>query len=122
VAVLATDRYEEAELTEPVKALREVGANVTIVSPKSGEIQGFRHDSKTIKVHVDRTIGEVSADEFDAVQLPGGTLNADFMRVVPEVKTFLKPMQDAGEPFAVICHAPWELISAGLVRGRTLTS
>ena len=122
MAVLATDGFEEAELTEPVKALREAGANVTIVSPKSGEIQGFRHDTKTIKVHVDRTIDEVSADEFDAVQLPGGTLNADLMRVVPEVKSFLKQMQDAGKPFAVICHAPWELISAGLVRGRTLTS
>lgn len=122
VAVLATDGFEEAELTEPVKALREAGADVTIVSPKSGEIQGFQHDTKTIKVHVDRTIDEVSADEFDAVQLPGGTLNADFMRVVPEVKAFLKQMQEAGKPFAVICHAPWELISAGLVKGRTLTS
>jgi protease I len=71
---------------------------------------------------VDRTIDDVSADEFDAVQFPGGALNADFMRVVPEVKTFLKQMQEAGKPFAVICHAPWELISAGLVRGRTLTS
>ena len=122
VAVLATDGFEEAELTEPVRALREAGAEVSIVWPQSGEIQGFQHDTRTIKVHVDRTVGEVSADDFDAVQLPGGALNADSLRVVPEVQTFLRSMQDAGKPFAVICHAPWELVSAGLVNGRTLTS
>ena len=123
VAVLATDGFEESELTEPVKALREVGAQVTILSPRAGEIQGVRHDiDKTIKVKVDRTIKDASADEFDAVHLPGGALNADAMRMVPEVQAFLRAMQEAGKPFAVICHAPWELVSAGLVRGRTLTS
>ncbi len=122
VAVLATDGFEESELTEPVKALRQAGAEVTIVSLNSGEIQGFRHDTKTIKVNVDRTIKDVRPEDFDGVQLPGGALNADAMRTVPEVKTFLRTMHDAGKPFAVICHAPWELISAGLVRGRTLTS
>ncbi len=123
VAVLATDGFEEPELTEPVKALKEAGAQVTIVSPRSGQIQGVRHDiDKTIKVKVDRAIDEVDADEFDAVLLPGGALNADAMRMVPEVQAFLKQMQDEGKPFAVICHAPWELVSARLVRGRTLTS
>jgi protease I len=123
VAVLATDGFEDSELTEPVKALREAGAQVTILSPKPGEIQGVRHDiDKTIKVKVDRPIKEASADEFDAVHLPGGALNADAMRMVPEVQEFLRAMQDAGKPFAVICHAPWELVSADLVRGRTLTS
>jgi protease I len=123
VAVLATDGFEESELTEPVKALREAGAQVTILSPKPGEIQGVRHDiDKTIKVKVDRSIKDTSAEEYDAVHLPGGALNADAMRMVPEVKAFLREMQDAGKPFAVICHAPWELVSAGLVRGRTLTS
>jgi deglycase len=121
VAVLATDGFEEPELTEPVKALREAGARVTILSPKSGEIQGVRHDiDKTIKV--DRTIKDASAEEFDAVHLPGGALNADSMRMVPEVQAFLREIQDAGKPISVICHAPWELVSAGLVRGRTLTS
>ncbi len=120
--VLATDGFEEAELTEPVKALLLAKAEVTIISLKPGDIQGFQHDTKSIKVAVDRTIHEVGADEFDAVQLPGGALNADAMRMVPEVQTFLRQMQDAGKPFAAICHAPWELISAGLVRGRTLTS
>ena len=122
VAVLATDGFEEPELTEPVKALKEAGAQVTILSPKSGQIQGVQHDiDKTIKVKVDRTVREARAEDFDAVHLPGGTLNADAMRMVPEVQEFLREMQDAGKPFAVICHAPWELVSAGLVRGRTLT-
>jgi len=123
VSVLATDGFEEPELTEPVKALKDAGARVTIVSPTPGEIQGVRQDiDKTLKVKVDRTVKEVSAEEFDAVQLPGGAVNADRMRTVPEVQAFLRAMQNAGKPFAVICHAPWELVSAGLVRGRTLTS
>src|SRR5229473_451602 len=91
MAVLATDGFEESELTEPVKALKEAGAQVTIVSPRPGQIQGVRHDiDKTIEVKVDRTIDEVSADEFDAVHLPGGTLNADSMRMVPRVQVFLR--------------------------------
>ena len=123
VAVLATDGFEESELTEPVKALRDAGAQVTILSLKTGEIQGVRHDlDKTVRVKVDRTIRDVSAEQFDAVQLPGGTVNADTMRMVPEVQDFLRAMQSAGKPFAAICHAPWELVSAGLVQRRTLTS
>jgi protease I len=123
VAVLATDGFEEPELTEPVKALRQAGAQVTIVSPRAGEIQAVRHDiDKTIKVKVDRTLSEVSADEFDAVHLPGGAVNADSLRMAPEVQSFLRATQAAGKPLSVICHAGWELVSAGLVRGRTLTS
>ena len=123
VAVLATDGFEDSELTEPVKALRDAGARVTIVSLKPGQIQGVRHDlDKTIKVKVDLTIGDAGAEEFDAVHLPGGTVNADSLRMVPEVQAFLRAMQDAGKPLAAICHAPWELVSAGLVDGRTLTS
>lgn len=83
----------------------------------------MQHDiqpSRTIKA--DRRINDVRPEEFDAVQLPGGAVNADRMRTVPEVQAFLRAMQAAGKPFAVICHAPWELVSAGLVRGRTLTS
>ena len=123
VAVLATDGFEDSELTEPVKALREAGAQVTILSPRPDEIQGVRHDlDKTIKVKVDRTVQGARAEEFDAVHLPGGALNADAMRMVPEVQAFLREMQEAGKPISVICHAPWELVSAGLVSGRTLTS
>lgn len=123
VAVLATDGFEESELTGPVKALEAAGARVTIVSLAAGGIQGVRHDlDKTVKVVVDRTIRDVSAEEFDAVHLPGGTVNADSMRMVPEVQAFLRAMQEAGKPIAAICHAAWELVSAGLVPGRTLTS
>jgi protease I len=93
VAVLATDGFEESELTEPVKALRDAGAQVTILSLKTGEIQGVRHDlDKILRVKVDRTIRDVSAEQFDAVQLPGGTVNADAMRMVPEVQDFLRAM------------------------------
>src|SRR5437660_2292084 len=123
VAVLATDGFEESELTEPVKALEDAGAQVTILSLKPGKIQGVRHDlDKTVKVKADRAIGDVSAEDFDAVHLPGGTVNADSLRMVPEVQAFLRAMQEAGKPLAAICHAPWELVSAGLVPGRTLTS
>jgi protease I len=123
VAVVATDGFEESELTEPVAALRDAGARVTILSLEPGQIQGVRHDlDKTMRVEVDRVIGDVSADEFDAVQLPGGAVNADALRMEPGVQAFLMDMQAAGKPIAAICHAPWELISAGLVRGRRLTS
>src|SRR6266478_4168201 len=123
VAVLASDGFEESELTEPVKALRDVGARVTILAPESGRIQAVRHDlDKTGMVDVDRPIRDVTPGEFDAVHLPGGTVNADSLRMVPEVQAFLRAMQAAGKPIAAICHAPWELVSAGLVRGRTLTS
>jgi protease I len=123
VAILATDGFEESELMEPRKALKNEGAEVVIISPNRAEIQGLRQDfEKTAKIKVDRTLGDVSADEFDAVVLPGGAVNADRMRTVPEVINFLRAMQEAGKPFAAICHAPWELVSAGLVQGRTLTS
>ena len=123
VAVLATDGFEETELTEPVKALKDAGAQMTILSLKTGQIQGVRHDlDKTVRVTVDRALGDATAEEFDAVHLPGGTVNADSLRMVPEVQAFLRAMQDAGKPIAAICHAPWELVSARLVHGRTLTS
>ncbi len=122
VAVLATNGVEEPELTEPVKALKDAGAKVTIISPTTGEIQAMRHDiNPTIRIKVDRDIKDVNAAELDAVHLPGGTVNADRMRVVPEVQAFLRAAEDTGKPIAAICHAPWELVSAGLVRGRTLT-
>ena len=123
VAVLATDGFEESELTEPVKALKGAGAEVTILSLKPGKVQAMRHDlDKTVKINADHAIGDVSAEDFDAVHLPGGTVNADSLRMVPEVQAFLRAMQEAGKPLAAICHAPWELVSAGLVPGRTLTS
>ena len=123
VAVLATDGFEATELTGPVEALKVAGAKISILSLKAGKILGFQHDlDKSVKIDVDRFIQDVSAAEFDAVHLPGGTVNADKLRMVPEVQAFLCAMQAEGKPICAICHAPWELISAGLVRGRTLTS
>jgi deglycase len=122
VAVLATDGFEERELTEPVKALRDAGATVDIIAPKAGEIQAFKHHDKSIKVKVDKTLDQVRADDYDAVLLPGGALNADAMRVEPKARQFLQAMQQDRKPFAIICHAPWEVVSAGLVPGRTMTS
>jgi protease I len=122
VAVIATNGFEESELVEPVKALKNAGAKVTVLSFMPGEIQGVRHGAPAGKVKVDRIIKDVNAGEFDGVLLPGGNSNADNLRMAPEVQNFLKDMDKAGKPFAVICHAAWELISADLVRARKLTS
>ncbi len=122
IAILASDGFEEAELTEPRRALIEAGAKVDVIAPQSGEIQAFQHHDKSIKVPVDRTLDEAKSSEYDAVMLPGGALNADFMRAQPGVLTFLKEANAAGKPMAVICHAAWELVSAGLAKGRTMTS
>ena len=122
VAVLATDGFEEVELTEPVRALREAGATVAVIAPHDGRIQGFRHHDKAASIDVDLTLGEALPAEFDALMLPGGALNADAMRVEPNAQAFIRSVQERGRPIAAICHAPWELISAGVVSGRQLTS
>jgi protease I len=122
VAALATDGFEEAELLEPMKALKKAGATVDVISPKPGKIQGFRHTTKGKTVHVDRTLDEAHPDEYDALLLPGGAVNADALRTLPEAKAFVRAIQDAHKPMAIICHAPWLLVSADLVRGRKLTS
>ena len=123
VAVFATDGVEEPEIVEPVRALKDAGAEVAIISPKPDEIQAVHNDlEKGRRIPVDRSIYDVSPLDFDATHLPGGTVNADRMRVIPELQVFLREMHEGGKPIAAICHAPWELISAGLARGRTLTS
>jgi protease I len=121
IAVIATDGFEESELTEPVKALKEAGATVEILSLESGEIQAFRHHDKSIKVKVDKPINSVQPESYNALLLPGGALNTDTLRVEPTVQSFLQHFQSTGKPIAAICHAPWLLVSANLVRGRTLT-
>ena len=122
VAILATDDFEQSELTEPKKALEEAGAQALIVAPHGGEIQGMKHDEKADRFPVDKSLGEADPDQFDAAMLPGGALNADALRVVPEAKSFVSAMDQAGKPIAVICHGPWLLASAGLVSGRKMTS
>jgi protease I len=122
VAIIAVDGFEESELISPRDALLAAGARVDVLSQKPGEIQGFRHHDKAGKVKVDRSLDEVRPNEYDALVLPGGALNADQARAIPEVRAFIREIDRAGKCLAVICHAPWELISADVVRGRKLTS
>jgi len=122
VAILATNGFEEAELFEPRKALDEAGARTAVIAPKSGKIQGMKHDEKSQSVAVDSTLDKANPADFDAVLLPGGALNADALRVEPAAQKFIQEMDRAKKPIAFICHAPWLLVSAGLTKGRTLTS
>jgi protease I len=123
VAVIATDGVEEPELAEPVRALREAGARTELLSLGPGQIQAVRNDLQpTQKFAVDKTLDQADPGDYDALLLPGGAVNADRLRMEPDVQSFIKQMHDAGKPMAVICHAPWELVSSGLARGRTLTS
>lgn len=122
VAILVSDDFEQAELVEPRKALQEAGACACVISPKNGEIQGVNHDEKADRFSVDMTLDEAEPDRFDAVLLPGGALNADFLRMQPKAQEFVKKIDGDGKPIAVICHGPWLLVSAGLVRNRKLTS
>jgi len=123
VAVVATDYFEEAELTEPVEALRQAGATVEIIAPESGEIQGVKHVEAGQKIKVDKTLEEADPNDYDAAVFPGGAVNADHLRMDKKARSFItKIMDEQGKPTAVICHAPWLLISAGLARGRKLTS
>lgn len=122
VAVLATDGVEEVELTEPVKALKDAGARVEIINHKQMPIQAFRHHDKGAMIGVDHSIDEVDPSDYDALLLPGGTLNADRMRRDPRVIRFIQVFDKENKPIAAICHAPWELVSAGIAKGRKLTS
>jgi protease I len=122
VAILLMDGFEESELTEPRAALEAAGARTAVVAPRTGKIQAMRHDEKSIQIAVDVALTQADPRDFDAVLLPGGALNADALRVTPAAQEFIRQMDAAGKPIAVICHAPWLLVSAGLVRGRRLTS
>lgn len=116
IAIIATDGFEEVELTEPRKALEKAGAKVEVLSDKD-EVQGFQHHDKAGKMKADRKLDDAQPKEYDALLLPGGALNADQARMLPKVQEFIREMDRAHKPMAAICHAPWELISAGIVRG-----
>ena len=122
VAILATDGFEQTELTEPKKALEAAGAITTILAPHGGDIQGMRHADKGEKISVGQTLDDADPGRFDAALLPGGALNADALRVVKKAQEFIKRMDEQQKPVAVICHGPWLLVSSGLVQGRRLTS
>ncbi len=122
VAIVVTDDFEESELTEPRKALDQAGAQTKVVAPHEGAVQAVRHDVKSNSVQVDLSLEKASADDFDAIVLPGGALNADALRVDRKAQEFVKKMDREKKPVAVICHGPWLLASADLVRGRRMTS
>ncbi|HYQ79378.1 MAG TPA: type 1 glutamine amidotransferase domain-containing protein [Solirubrobacterales bacterium] len=118
----ANEGVEQIELTEPMRAVREAGADAELLAPESGEVQAFNHLDKGDTFEVDRVIGEVDPAEYDGLVLPGGVANPDQLRTKPEVLDFVRAIFEAGKPVGVICHGPWTLIDAGLVDGRTLTS
>jgi len=122
VAFLATDMVEQVELTEPWKAVEQAGADIDLVSLEDGEIQGFNHYDKADKFPVDRTVEDASAEDYDALVLPGGVGNPDTLRTDENAVRFVREFFDAGKPVAAICHAPWMLVEADVARGRKLTS
>jgi protease I len=122
VAFLATDMVEQVELTEPWKAVERAGGQPELVSLEEGEIQGFDHYDKADTFPVDRTVSEVSPDAYDGLVLPGGVGNPDTLRSDQDAVRFVRGFVEAGKPVAVICHGPWTLVEADVVRDRTLTS
>jgi protease I len=122
IAFLATDMVEQVELTEPWKAVQEAGGQPELVSVQPGKIQGFNHYDKGDTYRVDKTVEEVSASHYDALVQPGGVGNPDTLRTDENAVTFFREFFEQGKPVAVICHGPWMLVEAGVVRGRTVTS
>jgi protease I len=122
VAFLAADMFEEIELAEPWKALEQAGAELELVSLQDGEIQGFNHYDKAGSFKVDRSVEEASANDYDGLVLPGGVGNPDNLRQDENAVRFVRDFFEQGKPVGAICHAPWTLIEAGVVRNRTLTS
>src|ERR1043166_8551 len=122
VAILATDGVEQIELTSPREALERAGAKCVLISPKEGDIQGFKHHDKADKLKVELALSKANANDFDAVLLPGGVINGDALRIEKKAQQFLQEMDRAGKPLFVICHGGWILINAGLVKGRTITT
>ena len=122
VAIIVTDGFEQIEMTSPREALEKAGAKCVLIAPKAGQVQGFKHHDKQDKFNVDMTLDSADPAQFDAVMLPGGVINADAIRIEKKAQQFVQEMDRAGKPVAVICHGPWLLVSAGLVRGHTITS
>jgi protease I len=122
VAILAADGFEEVELTKPRAALEEAGATTSVVSIEPGRIQGMNHADKGKTIAVDQTLGDATPENFDALLIPGGLMNPDTLRSSEKALEFVRHFFREGKPVAAICHAPWVLIDANVVRGRTLTS
>ena len=122
VLILATDGFEQSELIEPKKALEQAGIETTVASPEAGEIKGWNHTDWGDSVAVDKTLDQVSAGDFDALLLPGGQINPDKLRMEGKAVALVRQFAESGKPIAAICHGPWLLVEADVVKGRTLTS
>jgi protease I len=122
VAAITTDGVEQVELLEPKKAFENAGAQVLVIAPRAGKIQGFKHHDKADQIPVDLTLDQADPADFDAVLLPGGVINADALRIEKKAQEIVRRLDQQGKPIAVICHGPWLLVSAGLMKGRTITS
>ncbi len=118
IAVLATDGFEQSELEKPVEALKSAGAEVEVVSPKAGQIQGWNHQEKGRVTQVDRELSKADAGAYDALVLPGGVMNPDALRLEPDAIAFVAAFVEADKPIAAICHGPWTLINAKAWRAR----
>ncbi len=122
IAIVVTDGFEQVEMTEPRKALEDAGAETVLVSPKTGQVKGWKHTEWGDSFQVDMKLADARANDFDALLLPGGVMNPDKLRLEPDAARFVRTFFDAGKPVAAICHGPWLLIDAGVVKGRTVTS
>jgi deglycase len=122
IAILATDGFEMSELTVPRDELTKAGAEVRVISSRSGRIQGYTRHDKADMVPVDQTLIKARSDDYDALVLPGGVMNPDALRIEPLAVDFVRGFVDAGKPIAAICHGPWTLINADGVNGHRLTS
>lgn len=122
VAVLVANGFEESEFTEPVKALKNAGAEVTVVSLKSGKVKAWAEKNWGGEYEVDATVDKVSSESFDALVLPGGVMNPDLLRANKDAVEFVKGFSEEAKPIAAICHGPWTLIEAGIAQGRKMTS
>ena len=122
ILILATNGFEQSELEVPRDRLKQAGAEVHVASPEKGEIRGWEKKDWGLPVKVDRTLGEVSADEYDAIVLPGGQINPDLLRVEPAALNLIKAFYDRKKVVAAVCHAPWLLVETGILKGRRATS
>ena len=122
VAILAADMFERVELEEPRKALEDAGAKTELISIHDGKIKGFDHFDPAKEIKVDKTVEEVTVDDYDALLIPGGVGNPDQLRGDENAVAFVREFASSGKPMAVICHGPWMLVESGVARGRTLTS
>jgi protease I len=122
IAILATDGFEQVELTEPRKALDQAGAKTIVIAPQSGEIRGWKSKDWGDSVKVDQTLENANPNDFDALVLPGGVMNPDHLRMDPAAVNFVRQFVSTGKPVAAICHGPWTLLEAGVLNGKTVTS